>query len=436
MNQQLPPPVPATQTAPPGSWFARTWRWWVLGTLFLATFLNYFDRQTLSVAIEPISREFGLGNAERGQLLAAFIYAYAFAHLFIGFIIDRVHNIRLFFPAVVLGWTLCTVAVGWARSFDEIRWLRYALGVFEAANFPLCLLLIARIFPAHQRSLAAGIFNSGAVFATLAAPKLVIYFSTNYNWRYSFWATGALGLLWLVPWFLIVRKNGFLAPPAAPSRDPEPVGTGTRVPVEEHSLAQLIRLPAFWGVALVGVGLLPGWYFMSQWLPTFLTQIYRLDFNQALGNRLTLVYFVQDLGLWVGGGLVAALSRRGLSVLSARKVVIAGGYVLMMSILLLPLVGSLTAALGVLCVYVFGLAAWQANQQAFKQDVSPARVATVAALVGFFETASSAFVVQKVGEVTQRLGGFNAVFGLLAGCFTFSLAAAFYFLRPKWLKIK
>lgn len=435
MNQPVDTPS-VLPSAPPVTWFGRTWRWWVLGTLFLATFLNYFDRQTLSVAIEPISREFGLGNAERGQLLAAFIYAYAFAHLFIGFLIDRVRNIRWFFPAVVLGWTLCTVAVGWARSFDEIRWLRYALGVFEAANFPLCLLLIARIFPAHQRSLAAGIFNSGAVFATLAAPKLVIYFSTNYNWRYSFWATGALGLLWLVPWFLIYRD-----PETALATSPQTPGGGLKDNSNNKAPSGglgtgLFRLPAFWGVALVGVGLLPGWYFMSQWLPTFLTQTYRLDFDQALGNRLTLVYFVQDLGLWVGGGLVAVLARRGFSVLTARKAVIAGGYVLMMSILLLPLVGSLTAALGVLCVYIFGLAAWQANQQAFKQDVSPARVATVAALVGFFETASSAFVVQKVGEVTQRLGGFNAVFALLAGCFTFSLAAAAYFLRPKWLKIK
>lgn len=433
MNQPVATPS-VLPSAPPATWFGRTWRWWVLSTLFLATFLNYFDRQTLSVAIEPISREFNLSNTDRGELLAAFIYAYAFAHLFIGFLIDRVRNIRWFFPAVVLGWTLCTVAVGWARSFDEIRWLRYALGVFEAANFPLCLLLIARIFPAHQRSLAAGIFNSGAVFATLAAPKLVIYFSTNYNWRYSFWATGALGLLWLVPWFLIYRDPEARVrheTDRTPNRAGEVVET-----TENQNTAPLFRLPAFWGVALVGVGLLPGWYFMSQWLPTFLTQTYRLDFNQALGNRLTLVYFVQDLGLWVGGGLVAVLARRGFSVLTARKAVIAGGYVLMMSILLLPLVDSLTAALGVLCVYMFGLAAWQANQQAFKQDVSPARVATVAALVGFFETASSAFVVQKVGEVTQRLGGFNAVFALLAGCFTFSLAAAFYFLRPKWVKIK
>ncbi len=85
-------------STPPRNWYERTWRWWVLGTLFLATFINYFDRQTLSVAIEPISEEFGLDNAGRGKLLAAFVYSYAFSHLFIGILLDRVRNIRLFFP--------------------------------------------------------------------------------------------------------------------------------------------------------------------------------------------------------------------------------------------------------------------------------------------------------------------------------------------------
>lgn len=390
----------ATITTPPG-WFTRTRHWWILATLFGATFLNYFDRQTLSVAIEPISREFGLTTADRGTLLAAFVYAYACAHLFIGFIIDRVQNIRRFFAVMVVGWSVCTVLVGLTTNSTQILWLRYALGVFEAANFPLCLLLIARLFPARQRSLAAGIFNSGAVLATLTAPKLVIYFSTEFNWRYSFYVTGGLGLVWLVFWLLV----GFVG--------------------------SLFRLPAFWLITFIGIGLLPGWYFMSQWLPTYLTQRWNVAYNQSLGDRLTLVYLVQDVGLWVGGGLVWWLSKR-MNVLAARKSVIVGAYVLMMAIVLLPQAETIGSTLAILCVYVFGLAAWQANQQAFKQDVLPGRVATVAALVGFAETLSSAFLVQKVGQVAQETGGFNAIFWLLAGCFTVAIVAVLC-LQKKWI---
>lgn len=426
--------IPSNQTpvlAP--TWFERTWRWWVLSTLFLATFINYFDRQTLSVAIEPISREFGLSNEGRGELLAAFVYSYAFAHLFIGSILDRVKNIRFFFPVMVIGWTISTVLVGLSTSYTQVLWLRYTLGFFEAANFPLCLLLIARIFPPRERSLAAGIFNSGAVFATLAAPKLVIYFSTNYNWRYSFLATGFLGILWLIPWLIIFRKP---EQRAINWPDYRKQALETETEKAKNSIGAILKLPAFWGVALIGVGIMPGWYFMSQWLPSFFTQAFQMPYDQALGNKLTVVYFAQDLGLWLSGILVWWLAKRGLPIISSRKAVIAGAYLLMMSIVFLPQVQSISAVIALLCVYVFGLAAWQANQQAFKQDVLPRRIATVAALVGFAETGFSAFVVQKVGLLTQESGGYNAIFLLLAGFFTFSIAVVFLFLRPKWLNVK
>ena len=72
-------------------------RWWILGILFLATFINYFDRQTLGNAMDPIAEEFGLSSVQRGNLLAAFTLTYAITHLFIGYMIDRFKNIKRFF---------------------------------------------------------------------------------------------------------------------------------------------------------------------------------------------------------------------------------------------------------------------------------------------------------------------------------------------------
>ena len=154
-------------------------RWWVLLALFLITFINYFDRQTLGCAIEPICEEFGLSLAERGKLLSAFITTYAIAHLFVGFLTDRIKNIRRFFSIFVVAWSLSTILVGFVDGYGQILGLRYLLGVFEAVNFPVCLLIISRIFPAKERTLASGIFGSGGFLATLAAPKFTIYFSTN-----------------------------------------------------------------------------------------------------------------------------------------------------------------------------------------------------------------------------------------------------------------
>ncbi len=217
----------------------------VLGTLFYATFLNYFDRQILGVALEPISQEFNLDLGDRGRLLAAFVYVYAFSHLFIGFLIDRVNNLRWLFAAMLLGWSLVTFKMGFARGYHDLLVLRMVLGVFECINFPLCLLIISRIFPKEQRALASGIFVSGAVIATLIAPKIVIWLSAEMHWRWAFFVAGGLGLTWLVPWLAIFRH-------------PERRSTGWAIAVAEQAniatagertLGSILGRSSFWAIA-------------------------------------------------------------------------------------------------------------------------------------------------------------------------------------------
>ena len=418
-------------TLPNPGRYERHWRWWVLVTLFLATFLNYFDRQTLGTAIGPISEEFGLDNAQRGQLLSAFVFTYAFTHLFIGLIIDRVKNIRVFFPIMVLGWSVSTMLVGLAQSYNTLLSLRYLLGFWEAVNFPICLLIIARIFPVRERSLASGIFASGAFLATLTAPFFVIYVSNAYDWRLSFVLAGALGVLWLAPWLLIFRRPEERSPLwrqglAAASQAKKSVG---------QTYLSVLKSPGFWGVALLGLGIVPSLYFATQWFPSFFTQALHQPFDQGLARRLSVIYFMQDAGLWVGGAVVLWLAKRGMSILKSRKLVIAVAYGLMMTVLLATRTQSVTASVVIFAVYVFGIGAILANQHAFKQDVDPKQVATVAALVGFIETGFTAFVVKEVGVITNETADFTPVFLLLAGLATFAVVIVFIFLKPKWLTV-
>ena len=416
------------------SWYERNWRWWVLGTLFLATFLNYFDRQTLGTAIEPISEEFGLDNAQRGNLLSAFVFTYAFTHLFIGLIIDRIQNIRRFFPIMVLGWSVSTMLVGLAQSYTTLLGLRYLLGFWEAVNFPICLMIIARIFPAQERSLASGIFASGAFLATLTAPYFVIYISNAYDWRMSFVLAGALGVLWLIPWLTIFRR-----PEQRAIHWPKNNASASEkknVASVLQSYRTVFKSPGFWGVALLGLGIIPSLYFATQWFPSFFTQALGHPYDQSLARNLSIIYFMQDVGLWLGGAIVLWLSKRGMSILKSRKIVIAGAYVLMLTVLLATQTQSVTVSVVIFCVYVFGIGAILANQHAFKQDVDPKQVATVAALVGFIETGFTAFVIKEVGVITNETADFTPVFLLLAGLATFAMVIVFTLLRSKWLAIE
>lgn len=416
--------------------YQRNWRWFVLGTLFLATFLNYFDRQTLGTAIEPISREFRLDNILRGNLLAAFTLTYALTHFFIGIIIDRIRSIRIFFPVMVLGWSLSTMLTGFVDSYQHILWLRYLLGFWEAVNFPICLLIIARIFPANERSLASGIFASGAFLATLAAPPFVIYFANNFNWRYSFFVAGLAGILWIIPWLLVFRKPEKYSEQWVEKTD-YLMKKADNPRVEEYfsDYSKVARQPGFWGTALMGVGLIPCLYFATQWFPSYFTQSLGHEYNQSLSFKLSMIYFMQDVGLWTGGAMVLWLSRKGRSLLQSRKIIITVAYFFMISVLLLPLFKSMVLSVVILALFVFGVGAFLGNQHAFKQDVLKTHVATVAALVGFIETGFTFLVLRKIGLITNETHDFTLVFVLLGLLATFSLIIVYVFVRPKWYKI-
>jgi ACS family hexuronate transporter-like MFS transporter len=312
--------------------------------------------------------------------------------------------------------------------------LRILLGFWESVNFPISIMIIARIFPPRERSLATGIFTSGAFLATLAAPPFVIYFSSHYNWRYSFVFAGLLGLLWLIPWNLIFRDTERRCPDWERlflRSEPE----GQRMGV----LASLIAVagkPGFWGVALMGLGIVPSLYFATQWFPSFFTQQLQQPYDQALAFKLSMIYLMQDVGLWVGGAVVLWLSGRGVSILRSRKVVVSVAISLMMGVVLIPQLTSVNWCVVVLCIYVMGIGAFLGSQHAFKQDIDARQTATVSALVGGIETGFAAVVVKRVGVITNETADFTPVFVVLVGLALFGLLVVQVFVRPKWYRIE
>ena len=83
--------------------------------LVVAGTLNYLDRSTLSIANPLIRQELGLSIADMGLLLSAFLWAYAFAQLPGGALVDRVGPHRLLAGGLGL-WSLAQAAAGFVAS--------------------------------------------------------------------------------------------------------------------------------------------------------------------------------------------------------------------------------------------------------------------------------------------------------------------------------
>src|SRR5260370_40224362 len=83
-------------------------KWLLCIVLFVATTLNYLDRQTMSILAPALQKELHLGNADLGWLFAVFYYAYTFYQMAVGPILDR-SNLRWAFAWTVLLWYLVSV---------------------------------------------------------------------------------------------------------------------------------------------------------------------------------------------------------------------------------------------------------------------------------------------------------------------------------------
>src|ERR1700712_2141638 len=191
------------------------YRWTIVTLLFFSTTINYMDRQVISylkpLFSKPLS-EGGLGwsNSDYSTVIAWFTGFYACVTVFAGWIIDKIGT-KLGLALSLIIWSvfgmanaLCGGAV-WQHAF-----VRSLFGIGEGGNFPASIKTVAEWFPKKERSLATGIFNSGAnigaMIASLFVPVIAykIWFGgAIQGWKMAYIITGAIGFLWLIFWFIL-----------------------------------------------------------------------------------------------------------------------------------------------------------------------------------------------------------------------------------------
>jgi ACS family hexuronate transporter-like MFS transporter len=381
-------------------------KWLIIFLLFLATLLNYLDRQTISVTASVISREFGLNDAHLGQLFFAFLFAYGLSQLLVGGALDRL-PVRPAYAAAVAAWSAAGAAAGLATGFVTLFAMRVLLGFCESPNWPLALRVVARTIPPEQRALATGIFQSGTSVGALVAAPLIIWLTTVYNWRFAFVVVGAIGLVWVVAWLWLSRDAGGLQ-----EQDAAQLG-GERKDETPVSLSEILRARSFQGLLLAGCFLQPLQYFYTTWMPRYFDKYAGVGFGSRLATILVIIYLFLDLGFLSGGALALRLSR-GMEVARARRVIIGCGVLLMMVAPAAALLRDVNAITACICAATLGLGWVQVNFLTFTSEVSSARTSTATGLLGGAGALSGGLFMLLVGAVVERQGSFGLAF-LMAG---------------------
>ena len=172
----------------------------MIGTaLIIITAINYLDRQTLPVVVGEIQRDIPISNAAFSHLQALFLVAYAVMYAGGGRLVNLVGT-RIGYALVAGLWSAACMLHATAASVFGLGTFRFLLGLGEGGGFPAAAKAVSEWFPARERSLAIGLFNTGSALGAVIAPPLIAAIVFRWNWRAVFLATGAVGLVWAVIW--------------------------------------------------------------------------------------------------------------------------------------------------------------------------------------------------------------------------------------------
>jgi len=362
-------------------------RWYICGLLFLATAINYVDRQVLGLLKPMLARELNWSEAEYGWIAFSFQGAYGLMLLFAGRLLD-LFGTRTGFAVAIVVWSVAGMAHALARSASGFAAARFALGIGEAANFPACIKTVTEWFPARERALATGILNSGSNVGAIVAPLVVPIIAVKWGWQAAFLLTGAVGFLWLALWLWFYRK-----PEEHPRLAPAELAfiregrEATTIPLPAIPWSSLFAVRATWVFAIGKFLTDPVWWFYLFWLPGFLDRTHGLNILQ-MGVPLITIYLAADVGSIGGGWLSSSLLKRGWSLNAARKTAMLICALAVVPVMLVSRLGdNLWGAVALISLATAAHQGWSANLFTLVADMVPSRA--VGSVVGIGGTAGA-----------------------------------------------
>ena len=434
------------------------WRWWLCSLLFVATTVNYLDRQVLSLTYEEfIKPEFHWTDDHYGTITSLFSIFYAIACLFAGKFVDWMGTKKGYMIAIGV-WSAgaCMhAACGWATahieglgSVEAMRAVeagsnvalavattsvylfllcRGILALGEAGNFPAAIKVTAEYFPKKDRAFATALFNAGASVGALAAPLCIPPLAKHLGCEMAFIIIGALGFIWMFFWqFMYDKPENSKHVNEAELQyihqdDSEEVSSKAASEVEEKAIPmyKCFGYRQTWAF-IVGKFFTDGvWWFFLFWAPSYFQNQFGYKASSGMGQALIFTLYAIVTILSIFGGYLPKyfVEKKGMQPYSGRMLA-------MLLFAFFPMVALFAQPLGSFSAWwpavLIGLAgaghqAWSANLFSTVGDMFPKSTIATITGIGAMAGGIGSMIIQKsagrlftyaetAGEAFQFLG--------------------------------
>ena len=419
-------------------------RWVICALLFIATTVNYMDRQVLSLTWKDfIAPEFHWTDDDYGTITGLFSIFYAIANLFAGKFVDWMGTKKGYLIAIFV-WSTGAVmhaGCGWVameiEGYDSIEalrmvqagsdaavaiatisvWLflscRLILAVGEAGNFPAAIKVTAEYFPKKDRAFSTAIFNSGASVGALAAPATIPLLARSMGWEWAFIIIGVLGYVWMGLWIWLYEKpsqskyvNKAELTYIEQDEDLEKVNAEaekaeTAEASEEKTIGFLkcFSYRQTWSF-IVGKLMTDGvWWFFLFWAPAYFSDQYGYSSDSGMGIALIFTLYAIVTVLSIGGGYLPTyfVDKKGMNPYIGRMRA-------MLIFACFPLLGLIAQPMGEYSAWwpaiIIGLLgaghqAWSANLYSTIGDMFPKSTVATITGIGAMAGGIGSFLINK-----------------------------------------
>jgi len=397
--------------------------WWLTFLLFSGMVFSYAQRNSLSVALPFISKEFSLNAEQKGWLLSAFSWIYCFLQVPAGNVTDRV-GVRRSYSLGFLFWSVMTAITGAAKGLWSLLIVRSLVGVGQAIAFPVSARAVANWFRDGERGTVTAIYLTGVRLGQAAIGLVGGYFLSRYDWRLFFVAAGLLPLIWIAGWMLTLRHW----------ESPHIAAENAAAKKKSVSLIEsmgLLKRKSILGATLGFFAYDYAWFVFTLWMPDYLMTIRGFTKTEWTVYQ-SFPYLAMSVVIILAGLGSDWLVRQGGNEVRIRKLFIVAGMLICCLIVPAGLVADKITSVWLLTIAVAGLGlatpnTWTLTQAVCEKEI----VGTASGLQNFGGNLGGIIAPALTGTIAHRTGSFAIALGVVGGILILGVLAYWLLIDEK-----
>ena len=402
-------------------------RWITVGLLSVGAIIAYVSRTNISAALayQPFVRMFHLTDIDRGALNSAFFWSYAALQIPTGWVVDR-YGVKIPYSISFIIWCLASAATGLTHSLSQLTTLRVITGAGEAIVTPASFRWMRQNFSEDESGLAVGIYMLGTKIGPAIGAPIAVWLITVYNWHLMFVIIGLVGMLWLIPWMLMVKNDRPTSTQDTPAnRRAKSAGA---IPFRN-----IMASPVIWGTIVINFCYNYFVFYCMTWMPAYFVEQRHVSLT-----KMGLFSFFSFAGIAIvavlAGWVADLIIKRGGDPVFVRKAFIIAGFAIACTELIGVRSSSTQGALFWAIVSLSGIGLATANHLALcRMTLIPAAAVGLVSGVQNVSTSLAGIVGPILsGWLKQISGGYEAPMMAIFFFLVLGGVTCLVLLRPEW----